>query len=244
MTQSSFYTEVLKRKATPHEEGSEIFGEVELKLPIAVHSNLLVGKIIVSYPGFQGNIDGYNNKYMKLANFLQQKVCAVIRSGNNYYQGFDYAKSIQDDLEMIIQYALKNSVTICGHKNPDLYLMGFSAGAAAITAVAYKYPSVKKILLISPSGDAGERDTKKGLAEFMGEAYIVAGAEDDIVGTDAAPRIYSLIKKASVHKMVIIPDCDHQFRGEKNGRIMSVAPLWAFVGKKDFPSTKGSIKLY
>ena len=44
----------------------------------------------------------------------------------------------------------------------------------------------------------------------------------------------------------MIPNCDHQFKGEVNGRIMSQAPFYAFAtgDKPAFPDPNGGIKLY
>ena len=232
----------LKRRAVP--DAAKQKGEVELNIPLAIHANRESGCITISYPGAMGDIDGYNAKYRTLANFIQEKVGAVIRLGNHYFQGFDYSKSIQDDLRAVIGYAIENSKEICGAKVPVIYLMGFSAGASAIAAVAHEFPQVRKILLISPSCDVGEEDVTKGLAEFTGEVYIVAGENDDVVGPEAAPMISAMVKKASIHKLVIVPKCDHQFRGLENGMIMSKAPLWAFLGDQDYPSPNGGIELY
>lgn len=41
-----------------------------------------------------------------------------------------------------------------------------------------------------------------------------------------------------------IPDCDHQFRGRRNGRIMSQAPLRAFAGLTPFPHDSAGLDLY
>jgi dienelactone hydrolase len=232
----------LTRSAVPDEIADH--PAVDLIMDLAIHENLESGRIIINYPGCMGDIDGYNNKYLTLANFVQEKVGAVIRTGNEFYNGFDYSKSVQDDLRTIIEYAIENSEEICGAKVPAIYLMGFSAGASAIAAVAHEYPQVQKILLMAPSGDAGEEAVSKGLGEFTGEVYVLGGANDDVVGPEAAPHIYSLIKKASKHQLVIIPKCDHQFKGTENGLIVSKAPLWAFLGEADFPSTDGGVELY
>lgn len=232
----------LIRTAVPDGVGQK--EEVELSIPLAIHVNLESGCITINYPGAMGDIDGYNSEYQTLANFIQEKVGAVIRLGNHYFSGFSYSKSIQDNLRAVINYAIENSKDICGAKTPVIYLMGLSAGASAIAAVAHEFSQVRKILLISPSCDAGKDDITKGLAEFTGEVYIVAGENDDVVGPKTAPKISKLVKRASVHKLVIIPNCDHEFRGLENGMIMSKTPLWAFLGDQEFPSSNGGIELY
>lgn len=221
----------------------EYHGE-EIKWQIIVHpaeSNA----IIINFPGFNGQIDGYNNKYGKLAEFMQENIGAVIRSGNHHYGEIDYSESIQDDLKTIIDYAIENSKAITGKEDSDIYLMGFSAGASGVAAVAHAFPQVKKILLMAPSADAGMRAVKEGLRKFKGEVYVIAGEDDEIVGPETAPQIFSFVKTKATHKLEIIKNCDHQFRGTENGIIMSKAPLWAFgEGNKDLLSLEGGIELY
>lgn len=121
--------------------------------------------------------------------------------------------------------------------------MGFSAGASAIAAISYEYPSVKKILLMAPSGDAGHEALEKGLSEYVGEIFIAVGANDEVVGAEVVKTFAHHLKKTSA-QCVIIPNCDHQFRGTKNGMIVSNAPIWAFIGGIEFPSHEGGIELY
>jgi len=149
-----------------------------------------------------------------------------------------------NNLRKMIEYSLTNSKKIANCKNPKLYLMGFSAGASTIAAVSAEYSEVEKILLMAPSGDAGLDNCRKNLAKFSGEVYIAIGDKDDVVGTEAGKIFYDLVKAASKKELVIIPNCDHQFRGEINGKIMSVAPLWAFAQNKTFPSPDDGIVLY
>lgn len=238
----------LERIAVPDDtsfKGRSGWGQkIPLKLEIKVHPNKS-GVIIVNYPGYNGDIDGYNNKYQTLADFLQQQnVGAVVRSGNYLWKGFEYPISVQEDLRCIIDYAIKHSREICGSDRPRVGLMGFSAGSSAIAAIASSYDLVDRILLIAPSRDAGEKAVKTGLGKFKGEVYIAVGENDEIVGKGAGKKFYDMATNAKVRKLVVVPNCDHQFRGETNGRIMSKAPLWAFAGDTMFPSPQGGIKLY
>lgn len=216
----------------------------DLWWPIAIHPKQDSGIIIINYPGYNGDIDGFNNKYGKLAQFMQEKIGAVLRSPNIEHNNIDYRESVKDDLKALIEYALKNSERICGSVNPQIYLMGFSAGASAIAAVAHEFKEVTKILLVSPSMDAGPEAVLYGLNHFTGEVYVVAGDNDTIVGTKCAPQMFSYVKTDSTHEIVIVQNCDHQFKGKTNGMIMSKAPLWAFSGDTSFPDPEGGIELY
>ena len=148
------------------------------------------------------------------------------------------------DLKATIDYALANADRICSSKEPDLYLMGFSAGAGAIAIVAADYPQITKVLLLAPSVDAGKTAIEEGFGKFRGEVYIAVGEYDECVGKEAGEYFMGLATGASRKKLVVIPNCDHQFQGRINGKIMSKAPFWAFAADQSFPSPEGGIELY
>lgn len=81
---------------------------------------------------------------------------------------------------------------------------------------------------------------------FKGEVYIMVGENDDVVTPEAGPLFYELAESASHRELFMIPNCDHQFRGTENGKIMSQAPFYAFTtGQKPrFPDPHGGIVLY
>ncbi len=209
-------------------------------LDIAIHpyNN---GKILINYPGAGGDIDGYNEKYIKLSNYIVEKgLAAVVRSGNQYAFGWDM------NLRHVLAYCLSHSKEICGTNNPEIFLMGFSAGAGAIGMIAWEYPEVTKILLMAPAIGVGEDEVKQCLSKFKGQVYIVIGDKDEVVGPDAGKLFLDLSSSASYRELFIIPNCDHQFKGETNGRIMSEAPFYAFSqeSKPLFPDPSGGIVLY
>lgn len=216
--------------------------EYPLKLTVAVHPNKS-GRIIVNYPGWGGDIDGYNFKYRKLAQYMQgEGLGAVVRSSGPDFWGY----TVDTGLRRMLDYTYENAEEISGVTKPEILLMGFSAGASAIAAIAYNYGRVSRMLLMAPSGDMGIEAVTEGLRQFAGEVFIVIGREDDVVGVKAGQTFYDLAVGASHRELHIIPDCDHQFRGEINGRIMSQAPLYAFArGRKPtFPDPQGGLVLY
>lgn len=215
-----------------------------MKREIIVHPHKSENVVII-YPGFNGTIGGYNNKYLKIAELLVKRgVGAVVRIDNFFVPGVSYEKSVKDHLREVIVYVRGNADKICGNKRLNIFLMGISAGAGAAAAVVFEYSCVKKILLVAPSTDAGVRAIRTGLGAFGGEVYVVVGENDEIVGKDSGLLFFELATGAKSRKLVAVPNCDHQFRGGINGRILSKAPLWAFAGDDSFPSPSGGIKLY
>lgn len=212
----------------------------QLELAIHPHTN---GRIIVNYPGVDGTIDGYNEKYKTVAEHIVSKgLGAVVRLPNPYTCGFGWDMNLRHALGHI----LVNSEEICNSSDPEVYLMGFSAGAGVIATLAWEYPEVKKILLLEPAPNVDEQGVAKGLAEYKGELYVVVGSGDGALGLEVGNKIMETATKTSKKELFVIPGCDHQFRGEVNGRIMSQAPIYAFSDNPEmvFPDPLGGIKLY
>ena len=136
----------------------------------------------------------------------------------------------------------------CGDRLPTVYGgdgWGYGRGAVAdVAAVAGDYPAVKKILLIAPSGDAGTKNIVNGLAKFHGTVSITAGDRDRVVGAQGGERLMGATTGTEAKQLVIVPDCDHQFQGRRNGMILSKAPGWAFWGDMTYPSPDGGTVLY
>ena len=244
-----FRTVTLSRVAKPDNESARDkkgWGEeTTLRFEINIHDCPESNVIIINYPGYSGDIDGYHNKYRTLAHLIRrQKVGAVIQMGNHYRHGFVYEKSVVADLRTTIEYALANAGSMCSAAEPDLCLMGFSAGAGAIAVVAADYLQIKKILLVAPSVDAGKSAIEEGFPRFQGEVYIAIGEDDECVGKEAGDYFLKLATGATKKALVVIPNCDHQFQGWRNGKIMSKAPFWAFAGDQTFPSPDGGTVLY
>lgn len=216
---------------------------LERKLFVAIHP-ARASRIVVMIPGCDGTLDGYERKYAKLASHLVQAgLGAVVRTGNPMLPGLPYESVCQTNLRGVVDGALERSREICGEAAPELLLVGWSAGASAIAAQAAQIPQVTGILLFAPSGDAGEADLRAGLERYEGELFVVAAADDAVV-QDLPRHLFDLAQGARRKEFVSIPDCDHQFRGALNGRIMSQAPLWAFAGHEPFPDPQGGIHLY
>lgn len=212
-------------------------------IDIALHK-ARSNKIVVIYPGAGGTLDGYENKYLKLAGIIQDRIGCVVRQNNVRVPTANYHSILCNNLETVLEYVLNNSLNIFDIADPEVYLMGFSNGAGATAAVAYKYPQVSKLLLLAPAFGAGTESVAHGLGLFTGEVYIAIGKNDINVGYKTGQVFKELSKSASLVKLEVIPMCDHQFRGEVNSMILSKAPLWAFNNDSTFPSPDDGIKLY
>jgi pimeloyl-ACP methyl ester carboxylesterase len=201
-------------------------------------------RIVILLPGHGGSIDGYAGKYRVLADHLRARgVGAVVRSANTAVHGQAFEVTCRNRARDLIEGTIARGAAICGQEVPELLLLGVSAGASAFAAEAAKHPQVRRMLLLAPSYDAGRAAVAEGLLRFQGELYVVVGADDEVVG-DLPRQLVELASSATRRELRVIEGCDHMFRGEVNGRVLSHAPLWAFLGEGDGPDPARGIKLY
>ncbi|HOV29695.1 MAG TPA: hypothetical protein PLD77_01305 [Candidatus Dojkabacteria bacterium] len=197
------------------------------EIPIEYHPTNS-GIILINIPGAGGTVSGYKNKYVNLGNYLQSKnIASFVRIPN------DRPSEYELTVRTVINYCLEKTGYICEAYHPEIWLMGFSAGAGAIVLTGWEYPEVKKILAINPFLEVrGVRDRlKENLPRFEGELYLVKGKDDTVIAPDTMEYISSLAKCTSVLKTLEIPDCDHQLKGEDNSKILSKLPEHFFLGE-------------
>jgi pimeloyl-ACP methyl ester carboxylesterase len=202
------------------------------------------GIIVINYPGFGGDIDGYRQKYKRLAGFVQDNVGAVARLSNVNHPDLHYSHSCVNDLRAVVEYVCQHGVDICGAREPRIFIMAISAGGSAAAVIAHEFPGVERLLLVAPSDDAGFEAIASGLRLFCGQLFIAVGKQDEVVGTDLARQLCSLADKASSRRLEIIDGCDHMFMGRRNGRILSSLPMWAFRDDAPAPSEERGIDIY
>lgn len=202
------------------------------------HPGSIDGPLTIIYPGFNGEIDGYSQKYLKLATMVAGTIGPVLQA-DNQFDADDYSTRAQARLQRIVQYG-KDLMEQAG-KKPDIYLAGFSAGAAAVAAIAGTDPRIKKVLLIAPSGDVSPEDAMRSLDRFTGETYIAVGDADEIVGTKYSEM---LAGRAHNAKLFVAPGADHQFRGTEQGKLMSSLFKWSFQENHPDPNPDNGIVLY
>ncbi|MCA9381872.1 hypothetical protein KC660_00495 [Candidatus Dojkabacteria bacterium] len=189
--------------------------ELAFELPIAIHK-LESPNILIVYPGANGSIDGYEDKYIKLANLtIKNKASAVVRSPNPYMlsQGWDY------NLRKLIEYVIKNSIEISGTKTPNIHILGVSIGAGAVASIAWEYPQVNKIILVAPADTNILDQVQDGLNRFDEEVRIFVGENDEACGVKGAKRFYKGCVNSKPKSLKIIPNCDHHFSGKVNQEI-------------------------
>lgn len=200
------------------------------------------GKIIINIPGADGGVNGYKDKYTKIAKYIiKNKLGAVIQISNQISNGSGW----DINLKKALSYALKHSKEVCGTDNPEIYLMAVSAGAGAASMTAWKYPEVTKILLIEPIVRFDWDQAIEGIKRYKNKVVILVGDESMALGKKVGNKFLNLFVNAKSKELIEIENCNHQFTGEINSRILSESPIYAFGSKKiKFPNPRGGIKLY
>jgi len=150
--------------------------------------------------GQDGSIYGYDNKYLKIAKKLKEKYgYSVITSSNP----FDGNNPLDHDMSIIKEYAKENDFV-----DYQVYYMGHSNGARIGISWGYKYPEIKRMLLINSPIFINWHILKDGIKESKNQEMIL------VYGTkDNSYRYVELIKPLlnDNKKLVIINEADHDF---------------------------------
>jgi len=214
------------------------------------------GKLLIQAPGAGEAKEGAWNRYVRLGEYVRARSIASLVSFNppwpdaqgKYpdepysYHDASWNRIFVESMMHLVEHCLANAESLCGTKEPEVYLAGFSAGGSVAVAVAPLFARVKKILLVSAYDSVGWFFLH-GVRRFAGEVY-VAYAEGDTPAVAMAMTIPSLARRASAVHARGVPRCDHGFTGETNGKVLSKAYLWALAGDESFPSPEGGAPLY
>ncbi len=214
------------------------------------------GKLLIQAPGAGEVKEGAWNRYVRLGEYLQDRNIASLvnfsppwpDAQGKYpdepysYRDASWNRIYVEGMAHLVEHCLANAEPLCGTKEPEMYLAGFSAGGSVAVAVAPLFGPVKKILLVSAYDSVGWFFLH-GVRRYAGEVY-VAYAEGDIPAVAMAMTLPSLARRASAVHPRGVPRCDHGFSGETNGKVLSKAYLWAFAGEESFPSPEGGVRLY
>ncbi len=199
------------------------------------------GNILINIPGAGGTIEGYLNKYVNLGNYIQENnIASFVRIPN------DRPAEYELTVRKVVNYSIEHSKEICGTDTPNIWLMGFSAGAGAIVLTGWEYPEIKKILAINPYIEDIRHKIKKDLPSYTGDLFLIKGSDDNVIGTDTLEFISSYSMNVSDIQTHTIPNCDHQLKGLTNSYILSQLPKYYFLEKyktEEFPDGSKGINL-
>ena len=195
---------------------------IDCSLDIAIHP--ADSKIVLlTVPGVDGSVDGFEDKYIKIAESIQEKYgAAIVRITNPFITSYHWESNIRQALN----YILENAEEITGHKDIDVRIIAHSAGAATVAQIAWEYPEITQILLVNPATKLGIDKIQYGLSEIGGSKITVLfGSEDPSVGD--VDEISKLSEAKNVHTH-ILEGVDHNFSGELLEAFITAPSLYLF----------------
>ncbi len=178
---------------------------IDCSLAIAIHP-AESSVILLTIPGVDGSLDGYEDKYVTIAETAQERFgVAVVRMENPFISSYHWESNARHILEFIND----NTKAIAGTDDLELRIMAHSAGASIIAQIAWEYPNISRLLLINPAARLGGSKIKQGLKNFKGDKVtILVGSEDP--SKDEAMQFVP--EGAEDHMSVIVAEgADHHF---------------------------------
>lgn len=175
---------------------------IDTTLDVRVHK-LQSDKVVVILPGVDGSVDGFENKYVRMAdNITSKQRKAVVRLSNPFISYYHW----EDNLREALAYVEENAQQLFGTEEISIEIIGHSAGAAAAASLAWEYPAIKKLLLINTAPAVGPERIVDGLSKYSNEVQFVFGSEDPAIKfTETLP---------DDAKINVIEGADHYFSGE------------------------------
>ena len=214
------------------------------------------GRVLIISPGSGELKDGRHDRWRKLAIHLQELgLCATVTYNaprpdfqvqlewEAYsYQGASWNQILIESACHVTDWTLQRPAELCGSESPEICMAGFSSGGSAVGSVAFRYPQVQQLLLLSTYDSVGD-PFYEGVSLFTGDIFMGYGAQDPPAGMLA--YVIS-VGPLSAHSMVgrPVPNCDHRFGGPDNSRALVKAVYWALGHDDSFPDPDGAPQLY
>ncbi|NMA50856.1 MAG: alpha/beta hydrolase [Mollicutes bacterium] len=155
--------------------------------------------------GFNGSIYGYNNKYLEIANKLNEIYGYTVIVSSN-------PSTRKNPLDVGFEI-INKVVSYQNIKEYNVYYVGYSNGAMIGSRWGYLYNKIKKMLLINSPIMFNWPYQKEGLLKSKAEDILIVYSE-----YDQSIEFIELIKKIINNKikLKIIPNTDHMFTNMKD----------------------------
>lgn len=177
---------------------------VDCSLDIAVHpSNSNI--ILLIIPGVDGSLNGYKDKYLRIAESIQEKYgVAVVGISNPFISSFHWESNVRKALK----YIEDNKTTITNNDEIEVRTMAHSVGAGVIAQIAWEYPYASRLLLINPAMKLNGSKIIKGLSSLKNkDVTLLLGSKD--------PSLSQVKNLNSINlKTIVLDGVDHNFSGE------------------------------
>ena len=197
---------------------------VDCSLEIRLHAIANSKTILLLVPGVDGTVDGYENKYARIAEKIQkQHGVAVVRIENPFISSFHWESNVRH----ILDYIEANKVDICGNKSYELLIQAHSAGASVVASIAHEYAAISSLLLINLAMSLNTKGIIEGIKQFHGNVTILMGDKDPSIET---VNQISFSDNSSHAQILVVPNTDHNFSAESFQIFLNAADNYLFKG--------------
>ncbi len=186
---------------------------IDIEMDVRVHP-LNSKTVVLILPGVDGSVDGYENKYVRMADKIvdeQQK--AVVRVSNDFITSFHW----EDNLRQALGFIEDNALDLFGNKDVDIEIIAHSAGASVSSWIAWEYPNIKKLVLLNTAAALKPERIIGGIQQYANDVVFVYGSED--------PSVAFPGKLPDTVEVQIIEGADHYFSGEHLEKFIGVVDL-------------------
>lgn len=177
---------------------------VDCSLDIGIHP-ADTDTVLLIVPGVDGSVNGYKDKYIRMAEQIQDKHgVAVVRIANPFISSFHW----ESNPRRILDYIAGNTNAITGGSEaPRIKIMAHSAGASIIARIAHEYDNITDILLVNPAEKLGGDAIRSGLKKTNANVTAIFGEKDPSLS-------FSEALQGDGHPVVVLEGIDHNFSGE------------------------------
>lgn len=175
---------------------------INASMDIRVHS-LPSNRVVLILPGVDGSVDGYENKYVRMADrIIENQNKAVVRVSNDFITSFHW----EDNFRNAVDYINNNAKEYFGSDAVAIEVIAHSAGASVTSWLSHEYPNIDKILLINLAAELKKEKILDGLMKYKGNVNLVFGSNDPSLS-------FSAVVPTNIN-VTTINGADHYFSGE------------------------------
>ena len=158
-------------------------------------------KIVFIKVGADGSIRGYQDKYLKMAHRIHERLGATVICASN--PEIEYDAQVAADKAMISEIA-----TARGFDDSKVYFVGTSDGGYQNLLLAKEIPQTVKILGINPSLSSVQDFVEKVQALPHVQKIMVYGTKDDVYD-ECVPELQAL--DCENLEILTVEGADHEF---------------------------------
>lgn len=185
---------------------------VDASMDVRVHP-MPTKRVLLILPGVDGSVDGFDAKYIKMANRAIAKGYGVVRVSNHFISSFHW----DDNLRQALAYINANSREHFDNSEVTISVIAHSAGASVAAWTAWEYPNIEKLILINAASKLRPEAIIGGLKQYTGKVHLVYGSKDPSIGfAGQLPGTYN---------RTIVNGADHMFSGRYLEDFINVAEL-------------------